>query len=258
MSLFRSRLFRWLAQSWPVQWGRQTRQRLQRPIRQIETWIAQAIEHLQPTIAPVWEATRQRLLPTGAEPPPPLLWLEGVPTGVESPPPPLWLEEVPAGVELPPPPPRRLAAVRVRLVRIGRASWQRLRGGALAPPIVTLDRRIPRKSFAEILAEAIAYYFGRRKPSLSPTLGLTVADGVEPPATVSAHDSGQEPVAVPIPPLRAIEAPAAVPTLETRAVFLGYAYGPLVEFLLWLDRWVERIENFCLRIWRWLRQWGQA
>ncbi len=224
MSLFRSRLFRWLAQSWPVQWGRQARQYLQRPIRQLETWIT---AHLQPAIAPVWEATLHQLLPDGGESPPPLLWLEGVPA------------------EPPPAPqsPRRLVAgVPLRLIRVGRSSWQRLRAGALAPPTTTLDRRVPRKSFAEILAEAIAYYFGRAKPSLPPETGLPVAPPPDIPEPMPAASMG------------ALEAPLATPTLETRAVFLGYAYGPLVEFLLWLDRWVERIENFCLRIWRWLRR----
>ncbi len=226
MSLFRSRLFRWLAQLWPVQWGRQARQQLQRPIRQIGTWIT---AHLQPAIAPVWEATRQHGLP---EAPPPLLWLEGVPA------------EPPA-----PQSPRRLGAgVPLRLIRVGRASWQRLRAGALAPPTATLDRRVPRKSFAEILAEAIAYYFGRAKPAL-------------PSAPEGPGDRGDAPALVPEAgvPMAAVssareanEPPLTVPTLETRAVFLGYAYGPLVEFLLWLDRWVERIENFCLRLWRWL------
>ncbi len=227
MSLFRSRLFRWLAQSWPVQWGRQVRQQLQRPIRQIETWIT---AHLQPAIAPVWEATRHQLLPDGGEAPPPLLWLEGVPA------------------ELPPVPksPRRLvAAVPLRLIRVGRSSWQRLRAGALASPTTILDRRVPRKSFAEILAEAIAYYFGRAKPALPSAPELPGGSG-DPPALV--------PVAAVPSGLGANEPPLAAPTLETRAVFLGYAYGPLVEFLLWLDRWVERIENFCLRLWRWLRR----
>ncbi|HAN45474.1 MAG TPA: hypothetical protein DCQ32_02855, partial [Cyanobacteria bacterium UBA8156] len=173
MSLFRSHLFRWLAQSWPVQWGRQTRQRLQRPIRQIETWIAQVAEHLQPAIAPVWEATLHHLLPDGGEAPPPLLWLEGVPA------------EPPAV----PKSPRRLGAgVPLRLIRIGRSSWQRLRAGALAPPITTLDRRVPRKGFAEILAEAIAYYFGRAKPSLAPETGLPVAVGVGVPSAIPPDD----------------------------------------------------------------------
>ncbi|NJK61174.1 MAG: hypothetical protein HC918_14355 [Oscillatoriales cyanobacterium SM2_1_8] len=247
MSLFRSRLFRWLAQSWPVQWGRQTRQRLQRPLHQVQTVLVgwteqvatQVVAKLQPAIAPVWEATLQRLLPPGAEPPPPPLWLTGLPA------------------EVPPKHPRRLAAgVPIRLVRAWRASVQHLRAGALAPPTTTLDRRVPRKSFAEILAEAIAYYFGRAKPALPTATERNFAAAA--PSSLPDAAGAIAPRPVGLAPPESSPAPGPPPVLETRAVFLGYAYGPLVEFLLWLDRWAERIENFCLRIWRWLGRWGRA
>ncbi|MFQ3679139.1 MAG: hypothetical protein SNJ60_01325 [Pseudanabaenaceae cyanobacterium] len=244
MSLFRSRLFRWLAQSWPVSWGRQARQRLERPLHQLETWVRQraaaVMVHIQPAIAPAQQVVRKLLLPAEAPPPPPLLWLEGLP-----------LEPLPE-------PPARLPSRRftaragVRLVKV----WHALRSreaGALAPPVTTLDRRVPRKSFAEILAEAIAYYFGRAKPSLPPDMGAHLE-------TLAAPPGKTEPLmaTAPQPPTLAAEVPPTVPTLETRAVFLGYAYGPLLEFLLWLDRWAERIENFCLRIWRWLGRWRRV
>lgn len=97
-----------------------------------------------------------------------------------------------------------------------------------------------------LLEEAINYFL--RRPKLSPS------------QREYENESGHwPPLPPPMHPITEIklepEEPPLYAWIETKATSLGYAYSPVINFLLWLDRWLARLEEWCLKMWRRLWDW---
>jgi len=120
----------------------------------------------------------------------------------------------------------------------------------LAPQTTALAqaiRDITPSRWRSLLEEAINYFL--RRPKLSPR-------------HQEYHNESAHWPPLPPPPdqITAVELEPEEPTplhawVDTQATFLGYAYSPLVNFLLWLDRLILRLEEWLIQLWRKFWHW---
>ncbi|NJK35265.1 MAG: hypothetical protein HC919_10055 [Oscillatoriales cyanobacterium SM2_2_1] len=105
----------------------------------------------------------------------------------------------------------------------------------------------------ELIAAAIAYFARQPKPKR--------LDGNPDPNWLDPPDfrgdcpqimPGRAPLWAPIPEEPDLEPTPMYAWIDTHATFLGYAYGPVMTLIYWLDRWLARLERLLLRFWRWL------
>ncbi|MCS6959532.1 MAG: hypothetical protein RMK91_05725 [Pseudanabaenaceae cyanobacterium SKYGB_i_bin29] len=193
MPPFQSRLFRWIYQSLPFQWGRKLRHALHH-------WLAKAPQTLQ-AVAQFCQDTLPHLL-------------RGKTTSPLYSPPPADLSSPTA--------PANTLSPRPRAIILHR--WRTL------------------------LEEAMDYFL--RRPRLSPTQQAYEND-TEPWPPLPPPELPLEVTSVkldpPEPPLQA--------WIDTPATSLGYVYSPLINFLLWLDRLVARLEAWLVKLWRNFWEW---
>ncbi len=123
-------------------------------------------------------------------------------------------------------------------------------GDLAAPPptpssLSPRPRAIVSHRWRTLLEEAMDYFL--RRPQLSPTQQAYEQD-TEPWPPLPPPQLPLEVTEVKLdPPLQA--------WIDTPATSLGYAYSPLVNFLLWLDRLVARLEAWLIKLWRTFWQW---
>ncbi len=97
-----------------------------------------------------------------------------------------------------------------------------------------------------LLEEAINYFL--RRPKLSAReREYENESGHWPPLTPAADQITLINLEPEDPPLHA--------WIDTQATSLGYAYSPLTNFLLCLDRWVAALEKWILSLWRKFWNW---
>lgn len=133
--------------------------------------------------------------------------------------------------------------------------WRRFLTKTSAPKIIRTARDLapsPKHIIPDrwraLLEEAINYFL--RRPKLSPRHQEYENESAHWPPLPPTPDPGQitevklEPEE---PPLRA--------WIDTQATSLGYAYSPIVNFFLWLDGQVERLEQWLSQLWRKFWRW---
>ncbi len=131
--------------------------------------------------------------------------------------------------------------------------WRRFLARLQTKPIAKAEQRLAESSKAVVpsrwrtlLEEAINYFLRRPKLS-SREREYENESGHWPPLPPAADQITEIKLEPEDPPLHA--------WIETQATSLGYAYSPIVNFLLWLDQWIARIEEWFLKLWRRLWDW---
>jgi len=107
--------------------------------------------------------------------------------------------------------------------------------------IARLSRTIVPSRWQQLLAEAINYFL--RRPKLSPREQEYAEESSPwPPLPPPSGQITEVEITPEDSPLHA--------WIEIPATSLGYAYSPLVNFLLWLDQLIARLEEYFIRLWR--------
>lgn len=172
-------------------------------------------------------------------------WFQELPRSVEH----FWQDTVPH-LFAPSPPPKEFIPLpdRAKL-----PPWRRFLARVLGRGLSTEERSLTQPSPALIphgwralLEEAINYFL--RRPKLSPRQQEYENEAGHWPPLPPPGDQITE---IKLEP----EDPPLYAWIDTHATSLGYAYSPVVNFLLWIDRWVAQLEAWVLKLWRKFWNW---